>query len=399
MTTKRAGRLAIDGGAPVRTTFLPYARQTIEAEDEAAVLAALRSDWLTTGPRIRELEVALEEVTGARHAVLFSSGTAALHGAMAVLDIAPGDEVVTTPMTFSATANATLYVGGEVRFADVRPDTLLLDPDAVRTATTPRTRAIVATDYAGQPADYGALRSVAEAAPGGPVALVADAAHSLGGSRAGVRVGQLADMTILSLHPAKIVTTGEGGAVLTDRDEWPERLRRFRNHGISTELGARRDWRYDLVELGYNYRLTDIGAALGLAQLGRLERFITRRQAIAARYREAFAGEERFDLPVTDPDVEHARHLYVVQLRLDRLGVDRAAVYAAMKAEGIGVNVHYIPVHQLSLYRERYPDVSMPVADAAYERMLTLPLFPAMTDGDVDDVVAAMTKVLDAYPR
>jgi dTDP-4-amino-4,6-dideoxygalactose transaminase len=185
--------------------------------------------------------------------------------------------------------------------------------------------------------------------------------------------------------------------VLTDRDEWAERLRRFRNHGISTELGARRDWRYDLVELGFNYRLTDIGAALGLAQLGRLERFIARRREIAARYLAALGDDDRLELPATDPGVEHAWHLFVVRLRLERLREDRAAVYAAMKAEGIGVNVHYIPVHHLALYSERYPGVAMPVAEEAYSRMLTLPLFPAMTDSDVDDVVRALRKVLDAY--
>src|SRR6266508_2264672 len=289
MTTRAGSRLAIDGGEPVRRTLLPYAHQVIDDRDVRAVVEALRSDGLTTGPRVRQLEERLEAVTGARHAVSFSSGTAALHGAVAAAGLGAGDEAITTPLTFVATANAVVYLGGEPRFADVRPDSLLIDPEAVPAAVTARTRAVLPVDYGGQPSDYRSLSRALDAASARvgierPL-IIADAAHSLGATRDDVPVGRLADLTVLSLHPAKIVTTGEGGAVLTDRDDAAERLRRFRNHGIATELVDRRDWRYDMVELGYNYRLTDIGSALGLAQLERLEEFLVRRRALAARYR------------------------------------------------------------------------------------------------------------------
>jgi perosamine synthetase len=390
-------RLAIDGGTPVRAAFLPYARQQIDESDVEAVTAALRSDWLTTGPRVREFEAGLEAVTGARHAVAFSSGTAALHGAMTAVDLGPGDEVVTTPMTFVATANAALYVGAEPRFADVDPGSLLIDPARVAGTITDRTRVLAPVDYSGQPADYAALRRLADEAPGGPLTIVADASHSLGATYRGRDVGTLADLTVLSLHPAKILTTGEGGAVLTDRDDLADRLRRFRNHGIATELRARTDWTYAMVELGYNYRLTDFGAALGLSQLDKLEGFLARRRALARHYVDRLGGHPRLELPVVAPDADPAWHFMFVQLRLDRLRVDRGAIYRAMRAEGIGVNVHYIPVHMHPYYRSRYPDLSFPVAEAAYERLLTLPLHAGMTDGDVDDVVAALDKVTAAY--
>jgi perosamine synthetase len=395
--TKAGVRLAIDGGEPVRTTFLPYAHQSISDEDVAAVTAALRSDWLTTGPRVPAFEEALAAFAGVRHAVAFSSGTAALHGAAVAAGLGPGDEAVTTPLTFAATANAVLYAGAEPRFADVDAGTLLIQPELVRAALTPRTRALLPVDYAGQPADYDALRAVADAAPGGPLTIIADAAHSLGATFDGRSVGTLADLTVLSLHPAKLLTTGEGGAVLTDREDLAARLRRFRNHGIATELASRRDWTYDMVELGYNYRLTDIGAALGASQLARIDLFLARRRELAAHYLRRLAGHELLDPPVVDPRANPAWHFMFAQLRLDRLRVDRGAVYAALRAEGIGVNVHYIPVHRHTFYRARFPDVSMPVAEAAYERLLTLPLFVEMTTADVDDVVAALDKVTAAY--
>ena len=397
MTTTGAGTLAIDGGAPVRTTFLPYAHQQISDDDVAAVAAALRSDWLTTGPRVPAFEAGLAAATGARHAVAFSSGTAALHGAAVAAGLGPGDEAITTPMTFAATANAVLYAGAEVRFADVDPGTLILDPDLAAAAITPRTRAILPVDYAGHPADYARLREIADAAPGGPLTIIADASHSLGATRDGRAVGTMADMTVLSLHPAKILTTGEGGAVLTDDDDLAAHLRRFRNHGIETELAARPDWTYAMVELGYNYRLTDIGAALGSSQLERLGAFLERRRSLAAHYLTRLEGHPHLDVPVVEPGADPAWHFCFAQLRLDTLRVDRRAVYAALRAEGIGVNVHYIPVHQHPYYRGRYPGLAFPVADAAYEGLLTLPLHAGMTTADVDDVVTALNKVTGAY--
>jgi perosamine synthetase len=397
MTSTRSDRLAIDGGAPVRTAFLPYARQQISDDDVAAVTAALRSDWLTTGPRVPAFESALAAATGARHAVAFSSGTAALHGAAVAAGLGPGDEAITTPMTFVATANAVLYAGAEPRFADVDPGDLIISPDAVASAITARTRALLPVDYAGHPADYAALRLLADAAPGGRLTIIADASHSLGATRDGRAVGTLADMTVLSFHPAKILTTGEGGAVLTDDSDHAARLRRFRNHGIATELGARTDWTYALVELGYNYRLTDIGAALGTSQLERLDQFLERRRTLAARYLARLTGHPFLDVPTVAPGAEPAWHFCFAQLRLERLRVDRGEIYRALRAEGIGVNVHYIPVHLHPYYRARYPDLEFPVAEAAYQRLLTLPLHVGMTSADVDDVVAALDKVTGAY--
>jgi perosamine synthetase len=397
MASRSGLRLAIDGGTPVRPTLLPYARQVIDDSDVAAVSDALRSDWLTTGPRVPEFEHALEAATGARHAVAFSSGTAALHGAAVVAGLGPGDEAITTPMTFVATANAVLYAGATPVFADVRPDDLLIDPSLVARAVGPATRAILAVDYAGHPADYPALRAIADGSPGGRLTIIADASHSLGATLQGRKVGTLADLTVLSLHPAKIMTTAEGGAVLTDRDDLAEHLRRFRNHGISSELAARSDWTYAMVELGYNYRLTDMAAALGSAQIARLDTFLARRRALAARYLDRLAEHAMVELPAIAEGVEPAWHFLFARLRLDRLSMDRGAVYQALRAENIGVNVHYIPVHAHPYYRERFPGLSFPVAEAAYDRLLTLPLHAGMEYRDIDDVVAAIDKVADHY--
>lgn len=397
--TATTTRLAIDGGQPVRRTMLPYARQSIDDSDVEAVAAALRSDWLTTGPRVPAFEQELTAFTGARHAVAFSSGTAALHGAAVAAGLGPGDEAITTPITFVATANAALYAGATPRFADVTADDLLIDPAAVAAAVTPATKAIIAVDYAGHPADYDALRRIADAAPAGRAMLIADAAHSLGATWHGRSVGTLADLTVLSLHPAKILTTGEGGAVLTDRDDLAEHLRRFRNHGISTELAERRDWTYAMVELGYNYRLTDIAAALGSSQLRRIDAFLARRRALAARYLARLADHPAVELPAVAPDTEPAWHFLFARLRLDRLRADRATIFRTLRAENIGVNVHYIPVHAHPYYRERFPGLSLPVAEGQYERLLTLPLHAGMTDTDLDDVVTALDKVAEAYGR
>lgn len=390
-------RLAIDGGTPVRSTMLPYAHQVIDDRDIAAVSDALRSDWLTTGPRIGELEGRIAEVTGARDTVLFSSGTAALHAAAAAAGLGPGDEAITTPITFVASANAALYVGATPRFADVLPGSLLIDPAQVAAALTPATRAIIAVDYAGQPADYPGLRAVADRGSRRRIPIIADAAHSLGATLAGRRVGTLADLTVLSLHPAKLLTTGEGGAVLTDDEDRAAALRRFRNHGIDAERAARRDWTYAMVELGYNYRLSDVAAALGLAQLERFDEWLARRRELAAAYLARLGGHPLIELPTVSADADPAWHFMFGLLRLDRLTVDRGQVYQALRAEGIGVNVHYIPVHRHPYYQDHFPGVSMPVAESAYERLLTLPLHAGMTDADLDDVITAVDKVTTAY--
>lgn len=394
-----SNRLAIDGGAPVRERVLPYGHQTIDVSDIGAVVDALRSDWLTTGPKVREFERAFAKFTGAGETVAVSSGTAALHAAMHGLGIELNDEVIVPAMTFAASANCVVYCGGTPVFADVDRQTLLIDCKDVEAKITARTRAIIAVDYAGQPCDYDALKIIARRHG---LSLVADACHSLGASYRGQPVGTLADMTVFSLHPVKALTTGEGGMITTASFETAHKLRRFRNHGITSDHFQREQlgsWLYEMVELGYNYRLSDIQCALGLSQLGKLPRWIARRRAIARRYDDAFAQLPGV-LPLgVGPLVEHAYHLYVVQLDPRYLTADRARIFAALRAEGIGVNVHYLPVHLHPFYRERFStDPGMcPAAEAAYERILSLPIFPGMNDGDVDDVIEAVWKVIGAY--
>jgi len=385
-------RINLESGKPTLQRILPYGRQWLDEEDIRAVIEVLRSDWLTTGPKVEEFEGAFAEAVGAKYAVSFSSGTAALHAAMFALGIGPGDEVVVPAVTFVASANCVVFQGGTPVFADVELDTLLVNPRDVGAKITPRTKAIVAVDYAGHPCDYDALRAIAERQG---VALVADACHSLGATYRGHPVGSLADLSVFSFHPVKAITTGEGGMVTTDERELAQRLRMFRNHGIAQDLRereARGSWYYEMVALGYNYRLTDIQCALGLSQLRKLKRFVARRREIARRYSEAL-GTFRGVTPLSvRPDVEHAYHLYVVKLDLQRLGFSREAVFHALREEGIGVNVHYVPVHLHPFYRERFgtgPGLC-PVAEEVYERILSLPIFPCMSDEDVGRVITAV---------
>jgi perosamine synthetase len=378
---------------------LPYGHQSVDDADCQAVLEALRSEWLTTGPRVGAFEQAFAAAAGAEHAVAVSSGTAALHAAMHVLQIGAGDEVLVPAMTFAASANCVVYRGATPVFCDVDPETLLIDARDAAAKITARTRAIVAVDYAGQPCDYTALRALAER---DRLVLVADACHSLGGSYQGRPVGTLADLNIFSLHPVKALTTGEGGMITCAEARWAEAMRRFRNHGIGSDHFQREQqgsWRYDMIELGYNYRLSDLQCALGMSQLARLPRWIERRRAIAERYDAALASMAALEPLKRCPAIAHGYHLYVVRLRPELLTVGRAQVYAALRAEGIGVNVHYLPVHLHSYYRRRFAtrEGQCPNAEAAYERILSLPIFPAMSDGDVDDVVAALGKVIRHY--
>ena len=369
---------------------LPYGRQWIDEDDIRAVVETLRGDWLTTGPRVEQFEQAFARRVGAAHAVAVSSGTAALHAAMAALRIGPGDEVVVPPLTFAATANCVLYQGGTPVFADVEPDTLLLDPEQVKRRISPRTKAIIAVDYAGQPCDYERLRGLAWRHG---LALVADACHALGGEHCGRKVGTLADLSTFSLHPVKPITAGEGGVVTTDDADLARRLRSFRNHGIDTtarERTAEGVWRYEMTELGYNYRLSDIQCALAHSQLRKLTGWVERRRAIAAQYEELLAGMPGVRPLAVRGEVSHAYHLYVVQAFAP--APSREAILQRMRAAGIGVNVHYIPVHLHPYYRRRLGTAPglCPVAEAAGERILSLPIFPKMTDGEVERVAAAL---------
>jgi perosamine synthetase len=373
--------------------MIPYGRQWIDEEDIAAVVEVLRGDWLTTGPKVAQFEQELARLVGTAHAVAVSSGTAALHAAMYALGIGPGDEVIVPAITFAATANCVLYQGGTPVFADVEPDTLLLDPAGIESRITPRTRAIIAVDYAGQPCDYDALSALAEKHR---LHLVADACHALGAAYHGRAAGSLAQLSAFSFHPVKPITTGEGGMITTADAEMARKLRLFRNHGISTDHRQRElagSWHYEMVDLGFNYRLTDLQCALGLAQLRKLPAWVARRREIATRYNDSLARLTGLRPLALRPDVEHAYHLYVIQLDSP---LDRAGAFAALRAAGIGVNVHYIPVHLHPFYRRRLgtgPGLC-PRAEAAYARLLSLPIFPRMSDGDVDQVIDAVRRVV-----
>jgi UDP-4-amino-4,6-dideoxy-N-acetyl-beta-L-altrosamine transaminase len=385
---------------PVRATLLPYGRQSLDESDIKAVVEVLKSDWLTTGPKIGEFEERFAAWVGARHAVSFSSGTAALHGAAFAAGLGPGDETITTPMTFCATANCVLYQGATPVFADVSHDTLNLDPREVKEKLTSRTKAIIAVDYAGHPA---ALDELGQLAKNHGVLLIEDACHALGAEFGGQRVGSIADMTAFSFHPVKHLTTGEGGMVTTNDAQLAEVLRRFRNHGISSEARQRQEsgqWFYEMVLLGFNYRLTDIACALGISQLERLDANLARRREIAALYNTAFGDLPEVTIPAVRVGVNPAWSLYTVRLKLEMLTAGRDEICRALRAENIGVNVHYIPVHQHPYYRERFgSEERYPVAEDAYERLISLPMFQSMTVPDVEDVVHAVGKVMSFYAR
>lgn len=376
--------------------FIPYARQSVDEADRAAVAEVLSSDWLTAGPKVAEFEAALASFCNAAEAAVVSNGTAALHLAMLALGLGPGDEVVVPAMTFAATANCVLYVGATPVFADVDPDALLLDPARAGEKITPRTRAIIAVDYAGQPCDWDALRNLA-ASRG--LALVADGCHALGAQFQGRPVGSLADLTCFSFHPVKHIATGEGGAVATDRPDLAAAVRRLRNHGITTDARQRETlgtWRYAMEELGFNYRLTDIQCALGLSQLKKLPGWLARRRELAARYALLLAGVPGVEPLELLPGREHAWHLYVAQLAPELAGEGRRRVFEALRAAGVGVNVHYLPVHLHPYYRSRLgtgPGLC-PRAEAAYERILSLPMYPGLTEADQERVVEALAGAL-----
>ena len=394
------GKLAICGGEPVRKTMLPYGHQWLDQRDLSAVVETLKGDWITQGPTINEFEQRMADYCGTRYAVAVSSGTAALHAACAVAGIATGDEAITTPLTFAATANAVVYCGGRPVFADIRPDTLNIDPAEIERRITRNTKAILPVDFTGHPADLDAIRDLAKAHD---LIVIEDAAHALGAEYHGHKIGSLSDMTILSFHPVKHITTGEGGMVLTNDETFYEKLKVFRHHGIVKDpdklTGDEGPWYYEIQELGYNLRITDFQCALGLSQMDKLDRFVQRHREIAARYTEAFSQLPEIITPCEADDVQAAYHIYVIQLRTELLRVGRREIFEALRAENIGVNVHYVPVHYHPFYQREfgYRQGDYPSVENYYQRALTLPLFPKMNDQDVDDVVSAVRKMIDYY--
>ncbi len=391
-------QLAIEGGSPVRGRLLPYGHQWIDDEDIASVVEVLKGDWITQGPKVDEFERRVAEYCGARYAVAVSNGTAALHAACSVAGISRGDEAITTPITFAATANAVAYCGGRPVFADIREDTLNIDTEEIRRKLSPKAKAILPVDFAGYPADLEAIRAIAEE---GKLIVIEDACHALGAEYKGRRIGSLSDMTVLSFHPVKHISTGEGGMILTDNDTFYEKLKIFRHHGIVKDNLNQGSWHYEIYDLGFNFRITDFQCALGISQLKKLDRFVERRREIAAMYNRALAEIEEIITPMEENDVKAAYHIYVIQLRTEMLKVGRKEIFEALRAENIGVNVHYVPVHLHPFYQNKfgYKSGDYPRAERYYGRAISLPVFPKMTNSDVKDVIRALGKVTSYYRK
>ena len=397
MSPRDFGTLAADGGAPVRPAFLPVALPSIGDAEKQAVLDTLDSGWVTTGPRAQELGKRIAAHSGAAHGLAVNSATGALHLALASWGVGPGDEVITSTWTFASTANVVIHTGATVVLVDVDPRTLNLDPARVEAAITPRTRAVIAVDFAGHPADYDALRALCERHR---LHLLADAAHSFGARYRDRPVGTLADATAFSFYAIKNITTGEGGCLVSNDAAFLERAQILSLHGISKDAWKRYSsagsWYYEVTVPGFKYNLTDLAAALGLTQLERWVDFDARRTAIARLYDETFADLAEVSRPHAEPFVHHARHLYTLRLDLARLTVDRARFLELLKAENIGTTVNFIPVHKHPYYRDAlgFRPEDFPVAERVFPSIFTLPLYPRMTDADVQDVATAIRKVI-----
>lgn len=391
---------AYAGGKPVRETKLYYGHQYLDEKDVQAVVEVLHSDYLTCGPRITELEQKLCELTGAKYAVVCSNDTAALHIACMAAGVSAGDEVITTPITFLASANCALYCGAKPVFADIDEETYNIDPKEIEKALTPKTKAVVAVDYTGQVVD---LDAIMETCHKQNVVVIEDAAHSIGTLYKGRPIGSIADMTTFSFHPVKTVTAGEGGAVLTDNEEYYKKLLLYRSHGMTRDQAqmtkeSEGGWYYQMIDLGYNYRMTDMQAALLISQLEKLPMFSKRRKEIVARYNEAFSRIPELTLQQELEGSDSTRHLYILRIKPEKLRIDRRGFFDALAAENIMCNVHYIPIYLQPYYQEMgYPKGLCPRAEKLYSEMMSLPLYYAMTDQDVEDVITAVQKIVDYY--
>lgn len=373
--------------------MIPYGKQTIEQDDIQAVVDVLKSDFLTTGPKIAEFEQTVADYVGAKYAVAISNGTSALHAACFAAGIEPGDEVITTPLTFAASANCVLYCGGTPVFADVDPKTYNIDPEDIQRKITDRTKAIIAVHLAGQPCDMDAIHSIAREHG---LIVIEDGAHALGSVYKGKKVGSMSDMTTFSFHPVKPITTGEGGMIVTDNEDFYKKMILFRSHGITRDdsMMTRNDgpWFYQQFNLGYNYRITDIQCALGCSQMKKLDRFLARRKEIVARYNEAFADCDNIITPYQLSDTESGWHLYIVQVKK----CDRRQVFENMREKGIGVNVHYIPVYMHPYYQEHgYENVHCANAEEIYSHIISLPLYSGLTSEQQDYVIDTLKSLCE----
>lgn len=394
--------LAIFGGTPVRETPLSYGKQYIDDSDVQAVVDTLKSNYLTCGPKILELETKLCEITGAKYAVAVSNGTAALHIAAMAANIGEGDEVIVSPITFAASANCVLYCGGTPVFADINPETYNIDPASIRKCITEKTKAVIAVDFTGQAVELDEIRSICQEHN---LLLIEDSAHAIGTKYKGQPVGSIADMTCFSFHPVKTVTSGEGGAVTTNDEALYQKLSLYRTHGIThnmdyMEYPSDNPWYHEQITLGYNYRLTDIQAALLITQLDKLSTFSQRRKEVVALYDKAFSSIPEIQVQREIPESDTTRHLYILRLHLDMLTCTRREFFDTLKAENIYSQVHYIPVYYHPHYRHLgYKKGIAPNAESYYEEVMSLPLYYSLTQEDVTSVITAVTKLIDYYKK
>ena len=394
-------KLAINGGTPVRDTYLAYGKQKIDEDDINSVVKVLKGDYLTTGPIVSEFENSVAKYVGTKYAVAVSNGTAALHMACYAAGISEGDEVLVPAITFAASSNCVLYCGGKPVFIDIDPKSYNIDINKIKEKITNKTKAIIPVDFAGQSVDMDSILKIAEEYN---LIVIEDAAHALGSEYKNEKVGSKAHMTEFSFHPVKPITTGEGGVVVTNSKELYEKMILFRSHGITrnSELMTENQgpWYYEQIDLGYNYRLTDIQSALGLSQIKKLDDFILKRREIVNKYNEAFKELKEIGTPFENEYSKSGYHIYVLLLNLDKLKCGRKEIFEALQAENIGVNVHYLPVYLHPYYKKLgYKKGECPVAEDIYSRMITIPLFPSMSDKDVKDVIEAVKKVLNYYRK
>jgi UDP-4-amino-4,6-dideoxy-N-acetyl-beta-L-altrosamine transaminase len=375
--------------------FIPYAKQWIDHDDIDEVVKVLKSDWITTGPKIREFEDAICSYVGCRYCVAVNSGTSALDIAIQALELPEGSEVITTPFTFVATSNAILYNGLKPVLADICADTFNIDPESIRRKITKNTKAIIYVDYAGQPCDINEIREIADEFN---LYLIEDACHAIGAEYKGKKVGNFADLTIFSFHPVKHITTGEGGAVATDDKGLYERLSLLRSHGIDRDVqdryGPDASWAYDMKYLGRNYRMTDFQAALGISQLKKLDMFMGKRNDLVLKYNELLGDFDDITIPSVKDNVKHAWHLYTILLNES---ISRDEFFKFMRRANIGVNLHYIPVYRHSYYLENFGFYhgDFPVTEDIFKRIITLPLFPKMTEQQVEYVITSLSQGIE----